>query len=97
MTGLRWNSTRFCVIECTENEPPLVGDDSHRRNAPDWPLREVDSKFRYAISALMRGAPVDRPQLGRTHETVAYLARNRWFESISLRRYDIYCLCISIN
>jgi hypothetical protein len=27
-------------------------------------------------TAQMTGAPVDRPQLGRTHETVAYLARN---------------------
>ena len=27
-------------------------------------------------TARMTGALVDRPQLGRTHETVAYLARN---------------------
>ena len=27
-------------------------------------------------TARMTGAPVDRSQLGRTHETVAYLARN---------------------
>jgi hypothetical protein len=34
----------------------------------------------------MSGAPVDRPQLGRTHETVADIARNRWFESVPLQR-----------
>jgi len=33
----------------------------------------------------MTEAPVVRSQLGRTHETVAYLARNRTFESILLR------------
>jgi hypothetical protein len=25
LTGSRWNSTRFCVIECNETEPLLVG------------------------------------------------------------------------
>src|SRR6516225_10978125 len=34
----------------------------------------------------MSGAPVDRPQLGRTHETVADIARNRWFESVPLQQ-----------
>ena len=31
-TGPRWNNTRFCVIECTENELPFVGGDSHCRS-----------------------------------------------------------------
>jgi hypothetical protein len=30
LTGSRWNSTRFCVIECNETEPLLVEDYSHR-------------------------------------------------------------------
>src|ERR1700739_4315097 len=36
-------------------------------------------------NARMTGAPVDRPQLGRTHETVACVARNWNFESTSLQ------------
>jgi hypothetical protein len=30
LTGSRWNNTRLCAIEGSENEPLLVGDDSYR-------------------------------------------------------------------
>jgi hypothetical protein len=39
------------------------------------PLDNSIGRLRPA-TARMTGAPVDRSQLGRTHETVAYLARN---------------------
>jgi len=30
LTGSHWNNTRMRVIDCTDNEPLIVGDDSYR-------------------------------------------------------------------